>query len=207
MLDYGSGNLFSISSALRKISSDIVVKISSVYKPGTTDGLVLPGVGSFTSGQKILRANKSAILHDIEARRTSVLGICLGMQLLFESSEEGEGTGLGIFKGNVVKFANDASLKVPHMGWNTINLTKESRLCKGVRDDEWVYFVHSFYPIPNDNSIVKAWTKYGKQRFASVVEQKNIFGTQFHPEKSQATGVKLLSNYIQSVKEFSRGQN
>lgn len=169
------------------------------------DGLVLPGVGSFTSAQRILDENREAILEDMANGNTAVLGICLGMQLLFERSTEGKGKGLGVFEGDVIRFVSSRGVKVPHMGWNTMIVPdKESELCDKLSSPEWVYFVHSFYPIPKDKSIVKAWTEYGRGRFASVVEQNKVFGTQFHPEKSHSAGAKVLSNYVRAVKAISR---
>ncbi len=211
VLDYGSGNLFSISNALKRLSNlgvKLEVNISSSYKEGTVDGLILPGVGSFPSAQRILDENRQAILDDIRGKRVVVLGICLGMQLLFESSEEGEGSGLGVFKGRVVRFkSNFPKFKVPHMGWNTIDIvpsaSKEtSKLCMDFSGNEWAYFVHSFYAVAEEKSIVKAWTNYCGVSFASVVEKDNLFGTQFHPEKSHTTGVKVLSNFVKALEDF-----
>lgn len=205
VLDYGSGNLFSISNALKKASPEIRVKIASSYERGKVDGIVLPGVGSFPSAQRILGENKEAILKDIEGNNVSLLGVCLGMQLLFEKSEEGEGMGLGVFSGNVVRFQKKPGLKVPHMGWNTINPRgKKSTICKNLKNDEWVYYVHSFFPIPEEKDIVSAWTRYGSSRFAAVVERDNVFGTQFHPEKSHVTGAKILANYVRAIEAKSR---
>jgi imidazole glycerol-phosphate synthase subunit HisH len=207
ILDYGSGNLFSIANALKRASPDLKVKLSSSYKRGSVDGLVLPGVGSFPSAQKILGENRERILADVSANRIALLGVCLGMQLMFDSSEEGEGVGLGIFRGNVVRFKSRPGLKVPHMGWNTVSLSSsadDSKLCRGLSDGEWAYFVHSFFPLPKKRSIVRAWTEYGGRRFASIVEEKNVFGTQFHPEKSHAAGAKLLKNFVRAVKKKSK---
>ncbi len=200
ILDYGSGNLFSIENALKRESDSIEVQVSSTFSE-SSDGLVLPGVGSFSSAQKILSRNKGAILDALKSRKIPVLGICLGMQLLFDESEEGTGEGLRLFKGEVKRFSpKEGSLKIPHMGWNTINLdSSDSRLCKGVRNGEWVYYVHSYIPVPEDPKIVMASTQYGSEKFAAIVEGENIFGTQFHPEKSQATGAKIISNYVSLV--------
>ena len=205
VLDYGSGNLFSIKDALGRISPDIKVKISSKYRKGRADGLVLPGVGSFSSAQRVLGENKDAILEDVITNGMPLLGVCLGMQLMFERSEEGQGKGLTLFKGKVVKFRPEPNLKVPHMGWNTLKLTKpKSAFCNGLSGEEWVYFVHSFYPSPQDESIVRAWTTYGSQRFPAIIERKNVFGTQFHPEKSSKAGFRLISNFARNVLAYSK---
>ena len=203
ILDYGSGNLFSIRESLNRVSGKSVEPfISSSYKKGTVDALVLPGVGSFTSAQRILSMNREAILADIRDRRMPVLGICLGMQLMFQMSEEGEGDGLGLFEGKVKRFESTLARKVPHMGWNTINIdgSNGSSLLQGVSESSWVYFVHSYYPAPIDGEIVTAWTDYEGQTFPAVIESDGrIFGTQFHPEKSHSTGSLILSNFLRAV--------
>lgn len=200
ILDYGSGNLFSIKDALSRAPKKISVKISSKYREGGVDALVLPGVGSFTSAQKVLGRCREAILSDVKRNEMPLLGVCLGMQLFFERSEEGSGDGLGIFKGNVVKFKPEKDLKVPHMGWNTFSLaSKEPRFCKGLAKSEWVYYVHSYFPLPKEKSIVKAWTNYGDQNFPAIIARGNVFGTQFHPEKSSKAGSKLVNNFASMV--------
>lgn len=205
VLDYGSGNLFSIKDALGRVSPHITVKVSSKYRKGTVDGLVLPGVGSFSSAQKILGENKETILDDVRGNGMPILGVCLGMQLMFEKSEEGKGEGLDLFRGNVVKFSPEQCIKIPHMGWNTLKITNsKSLLCKGLSGEEWVYYVHSFYPSPRDEKSVSAWTTYGSQRFPAVIERSNVFGTQFHPEKSSKAGFKLIKNFGRCVLEYSK---
>jgi glutamine amidotransferase len=200
ILDYGSGNLFSISDSISRISSEAQVRVGSSYKRGTVDALVLPGVGSFTSAQRILSENRQAILDDIKENGMPVLGICLGMQLMFEKSEEGGGEGLELFRGNVKRFVPSPARKVPHMGWNTISFTKKrSALLQGLDDSSWVYYVHSFYPAPEDEDSVRAWTDYEGQRFPATVESGKIFGTQFHPEKSHDAGAKIISNFVKSI--------
>ncbi|MDG6907355.1 MAG: imidazole glycerol phosphate synthase subunit HisH [Nitrososphaerota archaeon] len=204
VLDYGSGNLFSIGDALGRVSPDIKVNVSSKYQKGKIGGLVLPGVGSFTSAQRILGENRKAILDDIESGMP-ILGVCLGMQLMFEKSEEGTGKGLELFRGNVLKFKPEPNLKVPHMGWNNLKISNaKSLICKGLSKEEWVYYVHSFYPSPEDEGIVSGWTTYGTQRFPAVIERYNIFGTQFHPEKSSKAGFKMIRNFARCVLAYSR---
>ena len=165
------------------------------------DGLVLPGVGSFSSAQRILLENKKQIVGAIDSKSLPILGICLGMQLLFETSEEGKGRGLGLFKGSVRRFSKDDKTKVPHMGWNTLTLSNDnkngtsSKICSGIINKSWVYYVHSYYPMSEDESLVKAWTKHGATKFPAIIEKGSIFGTQFHPEKSASVGFKLISNF------------
>ncbi len=207
ILDYGSGNLFSIENAIKKSSESVEVEVSSKFTSNTVDGLVLPGVGSFSSAQKILSENKSAILQDVRSQRLPLLGICLGMQLLFEESEEGPGEGLKLFKGKVRRFRASEGLKIPHMGWNTINLSSSSSgLCEGLGMKEWAYYVHSYFPEVEDGNIVKGWTTYGSEKFASIIERKNVFGTQFHPEKSQTSGAKLISNFVSICEQKNSGE-
>lgn len=207
ILDYGSGNLFSIENAIKNSSGSIEVEISSKFRSNAVDGLVLPGVGSFSSAQKVLSENKNAILEDVMSRKLPLLGICLGMQLLFEESEEGPGEGLKFFKGKVRRFrAVDSSQKIPHMGWNTLYLnSSNSKFCKGLQNEEWAYYVHSYFPTPEDGRIIKAWTEYGAERFPAIVENESVFGTQFHPEKSQRSGAKLISNFISSCENGFEG--
>ena len=203
ILDYGSGNLFSIKDALSRVLG-LNVRVSSKYMKGKTDGLVLPGVGSFSSAQGILSQNRESILEDVRDDKMPVLGICLGMQLMFQKSEEGPGRGLELFRGKVVKFRPEPKLKVPHMGWNTLALSGKSQFSDGLSNGEWVYYVHSFYPSPEDLAIVKAWTKYGKQQFPAIVSDNNISGTQFHPEKSSKAGFKLVNNFAKQVLAYAR---
>ena len=203
ILDYGSGNFFSIRESLNRNSGkNIESFISSSYKKGTIDALVLPGVGSFATAQQILSENREAILADIKDNQMRVLGICLGMQLMFQISEEGEGEGLGLFEGDVKRFEPSPARKVPHMGWNTIDIVggKESSLLRGVHESSWVYYVHSYYPVPSDEEIASAWTDYEGLRFPAVIESDGrIFGTQFHPEKSHTTGSSIISNFLRAI--------
>ena len=198
LLDYGSGNLRSVEKALRKVGADVRV----VTKPeGMNDahGIVLPGVGAFDDCLTAMqRQELQAGIKAFIATGRAFLGICVGYQALFEKSEEFNScaAGLGIFRGKVVRFPMVAGLKVPQIGWNQIQFAQpECPLLRGIEDGSHVYFVHSFFPQPEDPSIVATRTEYGES-FASAVWRDNVFATQFHPEKSQEVGLKLLQNFV-----------
>ena len=203
VVDYGMGNLRSVSKALESLGASVRVS-SDAADVNQADKLILPGVGAFPAAMRELAARglvepvKAAI-----AKGTPYLGICLGLQLLLEQSDEGGGAaGLGILQGRVRRFAtNGSGLKVPHMGWNQIVRSPKSEVRSGcpllrdISDGSFVYFVHSYYAEPADSSVTALETDYGG-RFASMVWRKNLYATQFHPEKSQAVGLKLLKNFI-----------
>jgi imidazole glycerol-phosphate synthase subunit HisH len=200
IIDYGMGNLRSAQRGLEKVGAQVRV-IQSPRELSGARGLVLPGDGAFGRAIENLRfAGWIEPLCKAAAEGIPFFGICVGMQLLFESSEEmGQHRGLGIFAGSVKRFTGN--LKVPHMGWNQIRRAKtnaDSSLLRGVADGGYCYFVHSYYCAPGDASISAATTDYGIE-FASIVERGNIFGTQFHPEKSQTTGLKILENFVRIV--------
>lgn len=159
------------------------------------DFLVMPGVGNFSAAAEKIAPLREELL-DFLKSGTPVLGICLGMQILFEESDEGPGKGLGFFDGKVVSLPSN--VKKPHMGWNIIRKTRESPLLEGIQED-WVYFNHSYHPSPVDRRIVLAETNYGTD-FPAVVGSGTVFGTQFHPEKSSLTGEKILRNFVKLVK-------
>jgi len=199
LLDYGSGNLRSVEKALRKVGGEVrrVVRPEDL-KPARA--AVLPGVGAFDDcitamqKQELLGAIKEFI-----ASGRPFLGICVGYRALFEKSEEFNScaAGLGIFKGRVVRFTRQPGLKIPQIGWNRLELAQpDCPLFKEIADGSYVYFVHSFFPRPEDPSLAATRTTYG-ETFASSVWQENVFATQFHPEKSQDVGLKLLSNFVQ----------
>jgi len=208
IVDYGMGNLRSVQKAFEKIG------VTARIVPFPRDlerarGIVLPGVGAFGQAMNNLRAiGWDVALREAVARGVPLLGICLGMQLLFESSEElGQHEGLGILRGAVKRF--DGTLKVPQMGWNQLHIvgTKNSPLwaknvsplLRDIADGSYAFFVHSYYCAPRDKSVILATTDYGIE-FASVVGQGNVFGAQFHPEKSQSVGLKMLENFARIVK-------
>lgn len=197
IVDYGMGNLRSVQKAFERIG----VTARIVPFPGDlerADGIVLPGVGAFGQAMDNLRAiGWDVALHEAVARGTPLLGICLGMQLLFESSEEmGQHAGLGMLRGEVKRF--EGTLKVPHMGWNIVRAKRASLLLRDVPDGSYAYFVHSYYCAPSDESLILATTDYGIE-FPSIVGQGNVFGVQFHPEKSQHVGLKILQNFSRIV--------
>ena len=203
IIDYGMGNIHSVKKALESMGADTLVT-NDPEQLVKAEKIVFPGVGAF--GDAKLELEKTGMGRAIKEciRNNKVfLGICLGMQILFESSQESEGVeGLGILKGYVKKFAN-TGLKVPHMGWNQLkkvasgqsSVVSECPLLKNIPDNSYVYFCHSYYPAPFDGNVVAAATDYGLS-FASVVWQGNVFGVQFHPEKSQKTGLSILNNFV-----------
>ncbi len=197
IIDYGMGNIHSVRKALETKGAKVVVT-NSPAQIKKSDKLVLPGVGSF--GDAMLELNKlnlsEAIIEHIKDKK-AFLGICLGMHLLFESSEESpDARGLGILKGKVERFQSDAGIKIPHMGWNQIKIRKvDCPLFVNLGDGGNVYFCHSYYPKADDSRITAASTEYGVD-FGSIIWKDNIYATQFHPEKSQAVGLKLLENFV-----------
>jgi glutamine amidotransferase len=197
IVDYGMGNLRSVQKAFEKIG------VTARIVPFPRDlerarGIVLPGVGAFGQAMENLRMiGWDVALREAVARDVPFIGICLGMQLLFESSEEmGQHEGLGILRGSVKRF--DGKFKVPQMGWNQIHIKQSNRLLNDVPDGSYAFFVHSYYCAPDDPALVLATTDYGIQ-FASVVGCDNVFGAQFHPEKSQVVGLKILENFSELV--------
>ena len=195
IFDYGVGNLLSLKCALEKVGLNATIGVSA-QQLKKADAIALPGVGSFSAAITKLDAVKETLLDEVK-NGTPLIGICLGLQLFFPESEEGPGKGLALFEGKNVRLRGD--VKVPHMGWNTLRLVKPNTLFDGVADDSYVYFVHSLYPVPTNKEIVAAETEYGAT-FTSAVTSKNVFGTQFHPEKSGDIGLKILENFAKIVK-------
>jgi glutamine amidotransferase len=202
LLDYGSGNLRSVHKSLLKVGAEVRL----VRKPeeiGGAQGMVLPGVGAFDDCIQALRQQEllGAAREFIQSGKP-FLGICVGYQALFEKSEEFNScaAGLGVFRGKVVRFKEKPGLKIPQIGWNRIEIAQpDCPLYRGIQNGSHVYFVHSFYPEPDDASIVATRTEYG-DNFASSVWRENVFATQFHPEKSQRVGLQLLKNFWDLVK-------
>ena len=204
IIDYKMGNLRSVSKALEKAGGNVKIT-NNVKDIQRADAIVLPGVGAFGRGMKNLKeAGLISPLIDAIKQGKPFLGICLGMQLLFTYSEEhGKHRGLNILEGCVKCFHQN--LKIPHMGWNQIILNqrrgdKKKEIFYGIPDKTYFYFVHSYYVIPENKEMIIATTNYGVQ-FASAVQKENIFGVQFHPEKSQTAGLKLLRNFVSFIKE------
>jgi glutamine amidotransferase len=194
IFDYGVGNLLSLKCALEKVGLN--VKIGASQQMKKADAIALPGVGSFSAAINKLDPVKSMLLDAVESG-TPLIGICLGLQLFFPESEEGPGKGLALFEGKNTRLRG--KVKVPHMGWNTLRLVKQNALFEGIDDGSYVYFVHSLYPVPTDKAIVATETEYGTT-FTSAIVSKNVFGTQFHPEKSGDIGLKILNNFAKIVK-------
>ncbi len=196
IFDYGAGNLLSLRVALEKAGLDVTIS-STAQELKNAEAIALPGVGNFSAAAKKLDTVRDEV-NDAIAHGVPILGICLGLQLFFPRSEEGQGNGLGLFEGKSVWLPN--AVKVPHMGWNTLSIVRENALLDGVKDESYVYFVHSFYPLPEDKGLVITQTDYGAI-FASTIANKNVFGTQFHPEKSGDGGLKILKNFARLVKK------
>lgn len=196
IIDYGAGNLHSVKNALDFLGADNIVT-GNKEEILNADKVILPGVGAFGDAMKCLE--ESGLVETVKAVAENgkpFLGICLGLHLLFEESEESPNVkGLGIFKGKIVKIPDNGNLKIPHMGWNNIRITKDSKILKNIGNEPYVYFVHSYYVEAEDESVVSAYTEYG-QRLDIAVEQGNVFATQFHPEKSGDTGMEILKNFI-----------
>lgn len=198
-MDYGAGNLRSVWKALRYVHADVRM-VTGPEGVAEARGLVLPGVGAFDD---CLQALERQGLRDATRRFIAsgrpFLGICVGYQALFERSEEfgSCAAGLGILPGRVVRFQGDGGLKVPQIGWNQLRFVRpECPLFRGVVDGSHVYFVHSFFPQPSDFSVAATTTEYGEE-FASSVWKDNVYATQFHPEKSQRVGLRILSNFVE----------
>lgn len=196
IIDYGMGNIHSVNKALGLLGARTVIT-NDPKKIIESDKIVLPGVGAIDDAQAELERQGlvSAIKQSIKDKKP-FLGICLGMQLLFEQSEEAKKSkGLGLLRGKVVKFIPEKGRKVPHMGWNQLNINSNCPLFKDVPAGAFVYFCHSYYPNPADKETVATTTDY-INTFASSVWKDNLFGVQFHPEKSQKTGLKILDNFV-----------
>ncbi len=196
VFDYGAGNLLSLKVALEKAGLNVRIG-SGTQELEQADAIAFPGVGNFSTAAKKLEPLRQEILDTI-AYGFPVLGICLGLQLFFPKSEEGEGNGLGLHEGKTIWLPG--TVKVPHMGWNTLRIVKENLLLDGVKEGSYVYFVHSLYPVPDDKNLIVTETDYGTT-FASTIADKNVFGTQFHPEKSGDVGLKILSNFAKLIKK------
>ncbi len=197
IIDYDAGNIKSVEKALKLLGQEAVVTRDHETILGA-DRVILPGVGAFGDAMgKLEQFGLDKVIHEVVRKNTPFLGICLGLQLLFESSEESPGVkGLGVLKGEIVRIPESGGLKIPHMGWNSLRFPRSGRLFAGLPDDPYVYFVHSYYLRAEDAGIVTAVTEYGTEIHASV-ENGNVFACQFHPEKSSDTGIQILKNFVE----------
>jgi glutamine amidotransferase len=201
IIDYDAGNIRSVEKALQALGEETVVTRSreQILK---ADRVILPGVGAFGDAMEKIRGyGLEEVIREVIAAHTPFLGICLGLQLLFERSEESRGgKGLGILKGEILRIPEKADLKIPHIGWNSLTFPNQGRLFTGIPENSYVYFVHSYYLKAAEEKIVTAATEYGTVIHASV-EKDNIFACQFHPEKSSETGLAILKNFISITRE------
>ena len=201
IIDYGMGNLGSVLKSFKKVSDDVIIS-SSKEEIERAEKLVLPGVGHFSNGMKRLKnLDLVDLLHErVMINRVPILGICLGMQLFSKFSQEGNVAGLGWFDAEVVRFNVEDKLrfKVPHMGWNSIKIEKENILLDGILQSELFYFVHTYHIKCFDNKDILATTDYCYD-FTSIIQKDNIYGTQFHPEKSHGKGLKIIRNFAQKI--------
>lgn len=199
LIDAGTGNLRSVQKALEASGAD-VLRTDERQKVLSGNRIVLPGVGAFGDFMAGLRARRlEEVILEAAARGIPLLGICVGMQALFESGEEmGEHKGLGLVKGRVTRFAESLPVKIPHTGWNQVEARDDAPLFRGVENGAYVYFNHSYFCQPADPSDVTAETDYGI-RYACAVQRENLFGVQFHPEKSQSIGLKILKNFLEAA--------
>lgn len=198
IIDYDAGNIKSVEKALLLLGQDVVITgdREEILK---ADKVVLPGVGAFGDAMDNLRrTGLDQVIREVTDRGTPFLGICLGLQLLFERSDEAPGVdGLGILEGEILRIPDKDGLKIPHMGWNSLHLENNGRLFRGIEEGSYVYFVHSYYLKAADERIVKASTEYSTHIHASV-EKGNVFACQFHPEKSSSTGLQILKNFVET---------
>ena len=197
IIDYDAGNIKSVEKALISLGQEVCVT-RDADEIIQADKVILPGVGAFGDAmEKLHRYGLVDVIRKVVEKKTPFLGICLGLQLLFERSDEASGVeGLGILKGEVLKIPAAEGLKIPHMGWNSLQLKHNGKLFQNLGEETYVYFVHSYYLKAEDPSIVKATTEYGVSIDASV-EQENVFACQFHPEKSSDAGLQILKNFIE----------
>lgn len=196
IIDYDAGNIRSVEKALQFLGAETCVTRDE-KEILAADHVILPGVGAFGDAMNKLRNyGLEGVIHQVLAQKTPFLGICLGLQLLFEASEEAEGVkGLGILPGRIVRIPEATGLKIPHIGWNSLQFPSAGRLFEGIAKEPYVYFVHSYYLQAEEPEIVKATTEYGVTIHASV-EKGNVFACQFHPEKSSDVGMQILKNFI-----------
>jgi glutamine amidotransferase len=194
IVDYGIGNLFSIYNGLKRVyDHPTLVTTDEIAKLKEADGIIVPGVGAFDDCVRNFKPVSERLIECVKSG-IPVLGICVGMQFLFDESEEGKEKGLGLMPGNVVRLLEDE--RVPHMGWNNLHLQKQSALLDGITENDYFYFVHSYYCVPRDEERIVASVEYDGQ-LAAVVSRENLYGVQFHPEKSSKSGLHILRNFAE----------
>lgn len=203
IFDFGAGNLFNLHQSLLSNGAHSVDIIRSLKELENYDGLVLPGVGNFDSAIRSIQKD-SSLLNTAVDKDIPILGICLGLEMLFDKSEEGVLEGLKVLDGDVLMLPK-MKVKVPHIGWNNLRIVNtESNLLKGVPQDSWVYFVHSYHIEPQDQRLIAAVTDYGS-KLPVVIERSNLFGTQFHPEKSGKIGAHIMKNFVNICEKTDEG--
>ena len=197
IIDYDAGNIRSVEKALLALGQDVTVTADR-DEILHADKVILPGVGAFGDAmEKLKQSGLDEVIREVTEKGTPFLGICLGLQLLFEHSDEAPGVeGLGILKGEILRIPDKEGYNIHHMGWNSLHLENDGRLFKGIAENSYVYFVHSYYLKAEEEQIVKASTEYATHIHASV-EKDNIFACQFHPEKSSDVGLKILKNFVE----------
>jgi glutamine amidotransferase len=194
IINYGAGNIFSVINSIKKTGK----KSKVISKPENINitHIILPGVGAFDDGiKKMKETGMDEFLKEQVKKGKYILGICLGLQMFFEKSQEGLLNGLCFFKGENLKFSDTLKLPIPHMGWNTVFIKKRADILKDIPEKSFFYFAHSYYPVSVEKNIISGITEYGFE-FASVVEKDNIIGVQFHPEKSSDSGQKIIENFV-----------
>ena len=201
IIDYDAGNIKSVEKAMQLLGQEVTITRDRETIMNA-DKVILPGVGAFGDAMgKLRQYGLDEVIRDVTAKGTPFLGICLGLQILFERSEESPGVaGLGLLKGEILRIPDKEGLKIPHMGWNSIHLQNGGRLFKGIPQESYVYFVHSYYLKAEEEEIVKATTEYSTHIHASV-EKENLFACQFHPEKSSDLGLAILKNFAEIGEE------
>ncbi|MGM0501559.1 MAG: imidazole glycerol phosphate synthase subunit HisH [Bacillota bacterium] len=201
IIDYGMGNLKNVKKGFEKVGyeAQITDKPQDILE---SDGVVLPGVGAFKDAMdNLAAADLIDVIYDVIEQQKPFLGICLGLQLLFTESEEfGLTAGLDIIPGKVIKFPDDLNLKVPQIGWNQLNIEKDTKLYQGIAQQTYQYFVHSYYVVPEEKEVIATTTDYGIEFVSSIVKD-NIYAVQFHPEKSSQEGLKILNNFGKLTEE------
>ena len=201
IIDYDAGNIKSVQKAIEYLGEEVIITREPEVILNASR-VILPGVGAFGDAmEKLHKYNLVDVIKEVVKREIPFLGICLGLQLLFETSDETPGVqGLGILKGKIKRIPDNGELKIPHIGWNSLSFPNKGRLYEGISEESYVYFVHSYYLDAEDKGIVVATTEYGTTIHASV-EQGNVFACQFHPEKSSSVGLKILDNFLKISKE------